>query len=93
MLLDRASDARGDDKVGKNSRLAKNIQAYTFGGRKSIKGNHLEGLVKRDDLDIRAAVDESYLQKDVQHSTAKNERLGASAIAKRMQSQQHSPKL
>lgn len=87
VLLDRASDARGDDKVGKNTRLSKNIQAYTFGGRKTIKGNHVEGLIKRDDLDIKAIEEMgTYYQKE-EHQSIKNERLGTTSLAKRMQSQ------
>jgi hypothetical protein len=81
VLMDKASEARGDDKVGKNNRYGKNIQNYTFGGKKNIKGNFIEGMIKKN-LDINAGIDESLYAKEA--STMKNERVGTSSFAKRL---------
>lgn len=41
--------SKEDDKVvGKNSKQSKNMQNYTFGGKKNIKGSALESIVKRE---------------------------------------------
>ena len=63
MLLDRVAMARGEDKVGKNNRYAKNLQNYTFGGKKSIKGNELESMVKKE-IDINPHIEESFYTKE-----------------------------
>lgn len=50
VILDRASNGWGEDKLGSNNGKFdnKNLTNYTFGGKTNIKGSKIENLAKRD---------------------------------------------
>jgi hypothetical protein len=78
VLMDKASEARGENKEGNNLRYGKNVSNYTFIGKKNIKG---ESMIKRD-LDITAPTEETFFAKE--STSLKNERVGTSSFAKRL---------
>ncbi|CDW76212.1 UNKNOWN [Stylonychia lemnae] len=79
-----------DDRqdVSKTSKFSKNFQNFAFSSKKNsnTKSTNLENFVKRE-IEIRSQADETFYPPE-----ANQNRVGSSTFAKRMLSQQHSPK-